>query len=350
MEKVSAKNPNLPVLSCILLIVKNKQLILRSTNLDLGIESTIPVKVEKEGIIAVPAVTFYQTIVSTHGSNTVSLEINDGNLNVTTSISKTIIKALPHDDFPTLPTIQKPQKLTMKVADILDGIRSVWYSASLTSIKPEQSSVYLYPHGKNIVFVSTDSFRLAEKTVPSPRTTEFPPILIPLKNLSDIIRVFEYKGGEVEVHLSETQISFLFDKLYLTSRLVDGDFPDYKQIIPKEQTTEAVVLKQDLVSAFKKITIFADRFNQVSFSVKPSKKVFTLSSSNSDVGETVETVNAALSGDDLNINFNHKYVTDCLQSIHSDSVSLVFSGINKPIVVKGVSDNTFLYLVMPMNR
>ena len=350
VEKISAKNPNLPVLACILLQVRNKQLLLRATNLDLGIESCIPVKTTEDGMVAVPARTFYNTISSTYGGQFIRLETVKENLSVTTAASKTLVKTIPYEDFPTLPTIKNPKKLNLKTKELLVGLRSVWYSASLSSIKPEQASVYLYSDGNSLMYVSTDSFRLAEKTVPSSGVVDFQPVLIPLKALADLIRVFEFKEEEVEVHISDTQITFLFDKLYITSRLVDGSFPDYKQIIPKQHTTEAIVLKQDLISAFKKVNIFADKFNQVSFSIKPSKKSFTLSARNSDVGETIETVNAALSGEDVDINFNQKYVTDCFQSINSDSISLVFDGLTKPMVMRGVSDNTFLYLVMPMNR
>lgn len=350
VEKISAKNPNLPVLTCILLEVKNKQLYLRSTNLDLGIEAVIPVKTTEEGVIAVPAHTFYNTISSTYGGQSIVLQTVKENLSIITATSKTLIKTIPHEDFPTLPSIKNPKKLHVKTEELLNGMRSVWYSASLSSIKPEQASVYLYPNKNSLIFVSTDSFRLAEKTVPSSGVIEFPPILIPLKALADLIRVFEYKGGEMEMHISDTQITFIFEKLYVTSRLIEGSFPDYKQIFPKQKTTEAIVLKQDLISAFKKLNIFVDRFNQVSFSVNPSKKILTLRAHNSDVGETVETVNAALSGEDVDINFNQKYVTDCFQSIHSDSISMAFEGISKPMVMRGVSDNTFAYLVMPMNR
>lgn len=350
VEKASGKNVSLPVLTCVLLRAEKGNLLLRATNLELGIEAIVPAKVEQHGSVAVPAAVFYNTIASTYGSNSVTLEMANDNLLVSTSTSKTLIKALPHDDFPSLPKIKNPTIITLLTEEFLRGIRAVWYSASLSSIKPELASVYLFVDGKKMYFAATDSFRLAEKHIPLQKSVECNPLLIPFRNIADIIRVLDNRGGEVALHISETQLSFVFDTMYVVSRLVDGTFPDYQQIIPKERRTEATVLKQDLINAFKKVVVFSDRFNHVNFRVRPSKKEFTIGAENSDVGETTETLNAALSGEDLEINFNHKYITDSFQAFSGDSVALSFVGLSKPMIMRGVSDSTFLYLVMPLNK
>jgi DNA polymerase-3 subunit beta len=316
----------------------------------LGIEASIPAKVEKEGSVAVPASVFYNAISSTYGSQTVTLELVRGNLQVSTPTSTTLIKALPHEDFPTIPVVKDPVEVTLPADEFLRGLRAVWYSASLSSIKPELASVYLFVDGKKLFFVATDSFRLAEKHIPLQRSIDFNPSLIPFKNVADIIRVLDQQGGEVTIQISDNQMAFVFDTVYLTTRLIDGTFPDYKQIIPKDRGTEAVVLKQDFSDAFKKVTVFSDRYNHVGFRVRPSKKEFTINSQNSDVGETTETLSAALSGEDIEINFNHKYVTDSFQSFSGDSITLSFVGLSKPMVMRSVSDTTFLYLVMPLNK
>ena len=140
------------------------------------------------------------------------------------------------------------------------------------------------------------------------------------------------------------------DGIYLTSRVIDGSFPDYKQIVPKEFKTEVVVLKQDLLNALKLSNIFSDKFNQVNLLINPAKKIFELSSSNNDIGENKTYLDATLSGEEVQLGFNYKYFFDCFQSINSDSVSIRTNGAQKPIIVSGVSDNSFIYLIMPMNR
>ena len=157
-------------------------------------------------------------------------------------------------------------------------------------------------------------------------------------------------SGDVEIHLTKNQISFSAENLYLTSRVVDGAFPDYKQILPKTFSTEVTMLKEDFSSALKLATIFGDKFNHLTITADPEKKLFTLYSKNADVGEHRDSVAATLKGEALEVGFNYKYLADCLQSIEADSVSLSFNGQGKPLVVRGISDKTFTYLVMPMNR
>ena len=138
--------------------------------------------------------------------------------------------------------------------------------------------------------------------------------------------------------------------VYLTSRIVEGTFPDYKQIIPKEIISKAIILKQDLINSLKTSLIFSDTFNQLTLRLSPKAKSFEIESKNSTVGESIHTVDSVLEGDDIAINVNHRYFTDCFQSITTDSISLEFSGQTKPIMVQGVGDTSFLYIVMPMNQ
>lgn len=350
-EKSTGKNLTLPVLGCILIESKKNIVTIRATNLDLGIEIKIPSNVIENGIVAVPGNILYSSISAIYSGSKVILELIKNNLIISTNNSRTLINSYPHSDFPTLPTVDKKNSFEIKASTFLKGLEAVWYSSSTSTIKPELSSVYIYTNDKKILFVGTDSFRLSEKKLIHKNIQEFDPILIPIRNVPEIIKVLEYLDEDsVEIALNENQISFTTDKIYLTSRLIDGTFPDYKQIIPKKHSTEVILLKQDLINVLKKINIFSDKFNQVKFYISTTKKKFTLHTKNNDVGETTEIVQAAITGEDLDINFNHRYINDCLQSITSDSISLSFDGVGKPVVISGVSDPSYLYLVMPMNR
>jgi DNA polymerase-3 subunit beta len=132
--------------------------------------------------------------------------------------------------------------------------------------------------------------------------------------------------------------------------VIDGEFPDYQQLIPQDFSTEAVILLDDLIKTFKVINIFSNKFNQVVFNIDPKKKLLEMSSKSDEVGENTNKLSAALSGEALKINFNYRYIIDSFQSILTDSVVLQFNGLDKPLIIRGVSDNQFLYLVMPMNK
>lgn len=138
--------------------------------------------------------------------------------------------------------------------------------------------------------------------------------------------------------------------MYYTSRLLDGTFPNYRQIIPKEFSTEAVVLREDFGSSLKSLSVFADKFAQVSLAIEPKKKELILSSRNPDVGEQVSTLRATVSGEQVAISFNGRYLADSLQAISGDSVRLSSNGAGKPMLIQDASDTSFFYLAMPMNR
>lgn len=349
-EKIAGRNLNLPVLSCVLLDAKKGQLIVRSTNLDLGYEGTVTAKVDEEGVLAVPGAVLNATIANTSSEKSVKFESSDLNLTVTTSKSKSTIKCMPVEDFPTIPMLEKTQYCEMPIIDFVKGLKAVWYSSSVSSIKPELSSVCVYGEDGSLVFVATDSFRLAEKKVKTKITKEFERVLIPFKNVAEIIRILEKSQGSMEIRFSKHQIAFVFEGTYLTSRVIDGAFPDYHQIIPKEFKTEAILLKEDLTQSLKVSTIFSDSFNQVNVALDPGAKKFQLTTKNVALGENTTKLDAALSGDPAEANFNFRYINDCLQSIDSDSLSLSFAGPSRPVVIRGVSDKSFTYLVMPMNR
>jgi len=349
-ERITGKNVTLPVLSCVLLTVVDSILTIKATNLDLGVEMSLPVKMITAGSVAVSGSVLNNFISNLQNDKNVTLEVIDGNLKVSTKHSYAIIKASPVDDFPIISKIEDEKPITFSTHDIITGLKSVLYSASPSTMRPVLSSVLVYPDTDHVVFVATDSFRLAEKKVTIKKNKDFSQILIPFKNIPDIIRTIEDIKGDISVYLNQNQIAFSYEDIYLTSRVIDGIFPDYKQIIPKENKTEVVVLKQDLISSLKISNIFLDKFSQVTFNISGVQKQFTITTKNLDVGENIQTIDAVIKGDDIQMSFNYKYIIDCFQSIESDSVSLTFADVNRPMIVRGVGDKSFLYLAMPMNK
>ncbi len=349
VERITGKNLTLPVLNSILLIASSKSLKLRATNLSLGVEVEIPAKVDKEGVVAISGSTLGGVFSNISTNETISFEENNGNLVVKTKKNQIKLKCQPHDDFPTIPRVAGSM-FEVESKKVMDGIKSVYYSSSPSDIKPEISSVFIYSNEDSLVFVSTDSFRLAEKKVKVKKIEEVTGILIPFKNISEILRIFGELNGNIEVCFNKNQISFSTENTYLTSRVIDGVFPDYRQIIPKNSETTAVVLKQDLLNALKLSNIFSDKFNQINLVVNPKDKIFELSSLNNDVGENKTYLDAAMEGKEVTLSFNYKYFLDCFQSITTDSVLIKLSGSGLPIVISPVSDPSFTYLIMPMNR
>lgn len=349
-EKVAVKHLSLPVLQCVFLKVSGGVTLMRATNLEIGVEVSLRTSVSSDGDVAVPAALFSQTVQFIPPGAEVTLESDGSLLTVRAAGSKTAIKTLSSDDFPELPRLDEGQKATVRAAELLEVLRAVSYSASNSSVKPELASIFLSLSGQTLTAAATDSFRLAEKKVPVKKAGSLGPILIPSRQASDLMRLAELLGDELELCANEHQLSLSGKAGYVTTRLVEGSFPDYTQVIPNTFTASATVLKQDMLLALRKAAVFSDKFRQVTLTLSPAKKLFAISSSQSDIGETREEVGGSFEGDELSLSFNERYLTECFQSIAAESLSLSFAGPARPLVIRGLSDNSFLYLAMPMNR
>lgn len=350
-ERITGKNSSLPVLSCILIEAKENSLVIKSTNLDLALEITISAKVATPGTLAVPG-SILSSYLSSLGKNDNILNINvqDGNLYISSTNSETVIKTVGHEDFPEITKSKEIKTFKIKAEDLITGFKSVWYSASVSNIKPELSSVYIYPDGEEVVFVATDSFRLAEKSVKIGSTEGFESVLIPYRNTAEIIKIIEDLDNDLEIMFTEDQIIFQAAGIYLISRIVDGVFPDYKQIIPKTESTTVTLLKEDFVQSMKISNVFSDNFNQATMTISPTDGVFEIATKNKDRGESINKIKVKAEGEGIKISFNFKYINDCISSIKSDSLKFVFNGPGKPLVISGTKNSTFRYLVMPMNK
>lgn len=346
--KISAKNLSLPILESVLIEAKGSEIILKSTNLDIGLEVKVPAKVEKPGSVAVPGYILGGFIQMLEGDNNVRLEVINNNLSVSTKKNSTLIKSYPSDEFPIIPRVEKEESLTIDASKLVSGIRSVAFAALSSDIKPEISSVYIYFDNGSLCFVSTDSSRLAEKKFSIKGDIDFSSSIIPIKNATELVRILENIQGEVNLEFNKNQMSVSSSQLYFTSRVVGGIFPDYRQIIPKDKKTEVVVLKQELIDSIKLSSIFSDKFNQVTFKIIPSDSFFEISSRNQDKGESVTKIEATLEGEDIDMSFNSRFVLECLNSIKEDSISIAFNGHQRPVIIKGIGDESFTYLLMPM--
>ncbi|HEV7449083.1 MAG TPA: DNA polymerase III subunit beta [Candidatus Paceibacterota bacterium] len=347
--RFAERRANLPVLGCVLITAEGGRLTLRATNLECGIEIVVPAKVTSEGTVAAPAAVLAGFLNNARGKS-VSVALVGEVLKVESERASASIKTIPHEDFPILPRVSAEHSFSIKAADLVRAIRSVAYCASLSAVKPELQSVLIYGEAGKLTAVATDSFRLAEKQMPLKSGGSIPQLLVPARNAAELIRVLENVKGDVEIYYNENQLSTQAEDMYYTSRLLDGSFPNYRQVLPKTFSTEGLVLREDMSSALKSLSIFADKFAQVSLAIDPAKKALFLSSRNPDVGEQISTVKATISGDAVAVSFNGRYLADSLQSIVGDSVRLHSNGAGKPMLIKDASDDSFLYLAMPMNR
>ena len=339
----------LPTLAGIALVVEGDTIHFRATNLEVGIDLQVEGEVAKQGAVALPATVLREIAGSLGGNGSVTLEEKGDTVLITSGKAKSVIKTLPYDDFPSLPLPENVKTEFTLEGTVLKGlIAQVASCASPSTVRPELASIFLSAEGGVIKAVATDSFRLAEKKITV--NGKIPPfsMLIPAKNANDMMQALP--DGEITVRADEHQCSFSWKGGVMVSRLVALSYPDYAQIIPKSFTAEATLLRKDLEGSLKRVAVFSDAFQKVRVSFDTQGKFVALSAANNDVGQSDENIPASLTGDSFELSFNHRYLGTPLPLIASESVTLSAAGIGRPLVMRGTGDNTFLYLVMPMNQ
>ncbi|HYC83064.1 MAG TPA: DNA polymerase III subunit beta, partial [Candidatus Paceibacterota bacterium] len=294
-ERVTGKNLSLPILSSVMLAAERSVLTVRATNLDIGVEIEVPAKIEQEGSVALNATVLSGFLGNLYKEEKVTLDLKEDNIHVSTDRSSTLIKGYPIDDFPLIPHVADGVEFRLEAKRLVEGLKSVSYAAALSDIKPEIASVYVYYDDGYLVFVSTDSFRLAEKRIPVDESAaESVPIIVPHKNVAEIIRIFDSLPGEVRINANKNQVSLYAEGVHFTTRVIDGVYPDYRQIMPKQFLTEVSVNKAELMQVLKLSNVFSDKFNQIDLSVDPAKGELEINARNQDVGEN--TASAKIQG------------------------------------------------------
>lgn len=348
ISRISTKHVTLPVLQCAHLVANDDSILIQATNLEINIEIQLSGTVMEAGEVAIPSQVFMQSVQFVSDKE-LTLRTEDQVLLIETSRTNTSIKLFPTDEFPNFSQLQgEEQCLQGRV--LSNAIKSVAFAASSTSIKPELGSVFMEQKKEHaLTLVATDSFRLMEKTCSQKSLLLSQSIMIPQRNALELSRIIDVVGEDPVLVVSDDQCALRFPSgVYVSSRLVNGSFPDYAQIIPKEFSTHVTVLKEDLLRSFKKTSIFLNKFRQVSLTV--SEQNLTISSENSEVGHVTDTIPAQVEGEEIRLNFNQQYITDPLTHIADDSVKLSFAGVGRAMILAGLHDTSIRYLVMPMNK
>ncbi len=343
------RSATLPVLSGIAIIAGDAGIKLRATNLETGIDLRIGGTIKTPGVIALPATVLREITSSFSGTGSMTLEYAGETVVIASDSGKSTLKTLPYEDFPVLPLPEAPKaKFSLTGDAIRSLIGSVVSCASTSTVRPELASVLVSAEGGVVKAVATDSFRLAEKR--SSLSGKIPPfsMLIPAKNAADILQALP--DGDIELSLDDHQCSFSWEGGVLTTRLVASSYPDYTQIIPKSFVSEATMLRKDFEAALRRVSVFSDAFQKVRVEFATTQKAVALSARNADIGESAERIPAAVSGDAIELSFNHRYLSAPLPLIEADSITLSASGIGRAAVMRGTGDTSFLYLVMPMNQ
>ncbi|MBI4132522.1 MAG: DNA polymerase III subunit beta [Candidatus Sungbacteria bacterium] len=345
-ERFTGRHVTLPILSHILVVVKERKISLNATNLEMGIEYTVPGKIQKTGAVTTPAKLLTQTIQSIQ-DETITLEAKQHQLILHTGSSSITLHGLNPSDFPALPTIKKEHGFTIAVPQFVAGLRQVITAAATTDLKPELAGVLLAVGPHSVTLVATDSFRLAEKTIPNTEgAAEDTECIVPSRTMAELLRAVTSDEGEIQVGVGEHQIVCEWNETKILSRLIDGTYPPYKNLFPKAYETTLVVNRDDLIKKIRLASVFSSRLNDVTLVFSPSE--VTVNTTNTETGQTTSRLPVQGRGAAGSVMFNYRYLLDGLDAAGGKEVALHLNGVSGPALIQNPADTSLRYLIMPI--
>ncbi len=342
-----SQRSQLPILLNLLLSFENGFITVSATDLEIGIISKIPAKIEEEGEITVPAKVFTE-LVQSLGKEKITLELEGSTLVLKGEKIKTTFPTTPATEFPRIVGEMGEKKANIKRQDLERDMGRVVFAASLDMGRPALSGVFIKREGGSFALVATDGYRLSLKKDFLSSSEKSDSILVPSRVIREVLSINE-EGDDVDVYVSEknNQVVFEAGGTMVAGRLIDQEFPEYQKLIPLDFGTKTTFDRVELERAVKQGSVFArEASNIVRLAIKADKIV--ISANAPSVGENVVEVEAKTDGEENEIAFNARYLLDLLGAVEDDVMTFEMNGPLTPGVFKSEKDKNFLHLIMPI--
>lgn len=337
---------SLPILSNILIEASDDNLVLTTTDLDIGIVSTIPVKPSIAGAITIPAKKFSDIIKELPDGETISVSVKKNNL-VTIDCEKSSFKimGLPKEEFPQLPEFKDKDSITLQQKKLKKMLRLTGFAISHDETRYVLNGILLVIKPSLIRMVATDGRRLAmvEDKMQLPKTLERK-LIVPTKTIAELDRSLG-DDGDVKIFFSDNQVFFDMGTTRIVSRLIEGEFPNYEQVIPKEAKDKVVISRERLLPAIRRVALFTNP-ESMAVRIDVARDKIVLSKSAPYLGEARVELDADYKGKEMAVGFNPDYLIDLLKNMDQETVSLELVDPDKPGVIRLGSE--YVYVVLPM--
>ncbi len=345
--RVVTTRGSLEILSNVMIATESGRLKISATNLEVGVNYWVGAKVEADGAITVPA-RLISDVITSLGSEKVVLETEEMTLHVNSDKDKLSIKGISIDEFPLIPSIESTA-FSISAKTLREALSQVTFAAALDEARPVLSGVYFLVEGDTLTLAATDSYRLAEKQIKlAKKVADKVEIIIPARALMELSRTLSDIVGDLRVCVNDNQVLFAADEIEFTSRLIDGNFPNYKQIIPDTNDTKAVVSAAEFTSILKVASLFArENANSINIFIRSKGKI-EVNATSSQIGDSSSMVEAEVEGKDGEISFNSKYILDVLANVKEDKIIFEISGKLNPGVIRLEGKGDYTYIIMPL--
>lgn len=361
---ISTKNVNLPILNNVLLKADGGGLKLISTNLEIAITCHVRGKVEQQGEYTVPSKLFFD-YVNLLPNDRVDIDLLDESLLVACGSSKTKMNGISSGEFPLVPPVSGGVKYQVPVEKLSAALSQVLFATATNESRPELAGVYMSFHNEQIgkgtlTLAATDSYRLSEAVVKLGQSAEEQKdIIVPQRTLAELNRVFsvfkdDVEASEnVEIEVADNQVVFRYGGVEITSRTLEGPYPDYRQVIPDQTKTEIVLNKTDFQKAIKTVSLFSKTgLFDINLQTEVGEQKLKLSANDAGRGENVIHLDSMITGDENDITANFRYLLDGVNAINAEKVSCKLIDKASPMIVTPfeAEDEKFQYIVMPIRQ
>lgn len=348
VSRVVGNSSTLPILNNVMLETENGLLKISGTNLETGISTYVRCSVEQEGGICVGVKTITDLINSLPSSN-ISMESNDSETLINTEHTKLSIKHLPTEDFPLIPKIDESSKIKIQAQELKTALDQVMFAASSSETQPEISGILFWFGEEQVLITATDRYRLAEKGIPYQGKIDYK-IIVPHRSGAEISRLLTGLDKEVELSVTGTQIALTLENTYLVTRLIDGQYPDYQQIIPDNHNTTIILDRTELLSALKTTSVFSRGSGSINFEFSTETNQVKLSSEAHDLGQGAVEILSKITGESGKLIINYRYLLDFLTNLNTETLVMKIIDSNGPIMFLPETNEKYLYLVMPIKQ
>ncbi len=348
VSKAVATSSTLPILGNVLLKTDSGLLKISATNLEISISERVRCKIESDGAVCLPARLLMEVVSSMPGLP-VTLEVVAQGLSITAEKYHTILKTVPTEDFPVINDTFPENHFSLLARQLKPALEGVLFATSTNETQVELTGVYMARESAQVVFAATDRYRLAESkiAIPENKAVAKLSVIIPSRACVELVRALA-NAETVNVGIGENQGVFAVGETVITTRLIDGQYPEYEAIVPKEFSVKITTNRQELSSALKAVAVFARGSSGVQVSYVEAEGLLKLSARSQDAGEGEVEVQAKIVGSTDTILFNHKYLLDMLNFLTGEEVEVKLNSPAAPVIFSNPQEVGYIYLVMPI--
>jgi len=353
VQSVVERRNTIPILANVLIRASGNDVSFAATDMEIEINETVEGKVGKTGAITAPAHTLYEIVRKLPEGAQVELSAANANqLTLSSGRSHFKLGCLPVDDFPKMPEGDLKQKFKLSASDLRTLIDRTRFAISTEETRYYLNGIYLHTaKQKNVEVlraVATDGHRLARVEMPAPQGAKgIPGIIVPRKTVGEVRKLIDENPGDIEIALSEAKVRFTFDGVVITSKLIDGTFPDYERVIPSGNDKVMEVNTAEFAAAADRVaTISSEKSRAVKMSVTPGHLV--LSATSPEAGSATEELEVKYEGTLLDVGFNARYLLDIMQQIEGEGARFTLADATAPAIIQDTADASALYVLMPM--